>query len=193
MLTFAQKRRYIKNIKDQQNNSTVMIYIYENKQPLNALLDAAVYLSAITLSIVVIAIAISPSFFHTTIQAEDWLWYLLVTLAIITLPMPLNALYFYFMRYYDLCLCHRPAVIVTDVELKIFTPYGGYTTLGWNEIAEFKEGYITKGRQFIYPVYKDDNQNRGRFFKNYIDGILTNYLTMKHDDLLAELRSHLGS
>ena len=156
MLTFAQKRRYIKNIKDQQNNSTVMIYIYENKHPLNALLDAAVYLSAITLSIVVIAIAISPSFFHTTIQAEDWLWYLLVT-------------------------------------LEIFTPYGGYTTLGWNEIAEFKEGYITKGRQFIYPVYKDDNQNRGRFFKNYIDGILTNYLTMKHDDLLAELRSHLGS
>ena len=179
---------------DKRNmNEKVMTYIYENKHPLNALLDAAVYLVAMTLSIIVIAIAISPSFFHTTILAEDWLWYLLVTLAIITLPMPLNALYFFFMRYYDLCLCHRPAVIITDSELKVFTPYGGYTTLGWNEITGFKDGYITKGRQFIYPVYKDDKQNKRRFFKNYIDGILTNYLTMKHDDLLAELKSHLGS
>ena len=152
-----------------------MTYIYENKHLVNALLDAAVYLAAVTLSIIVIAIAISPSFFHTTILAEDWLWYLLVTLAIITLPMPLNALYFFFMRYYDLCLCHRPAVIITDSELKVFTPYGGYTTLGWNEITDFKDGY------------------KRRFFKNYIDGILTNYLTMKHDDLLAELKSHLGS
>ena len=170
-----------------------MTYIYENKHLVNALLDAAVCLAAMTLSIIVIAIAINPSFFHTTILAEDWLWYLLVTLAIITLPMPLNALYFFFMRYYDLCLCHRPAVIITDSELKIFTPYGGYTTIGWNEITAFKDGYITKGRQFIYPVYKDDKQNKRRFFKNYIDGILTNYLTMKHDDLLTELKSHLGS
>ena len=146
-----------------------MTYIYENKHLVNALLDAAVYLAAMTLSIIVIAIAISPSFFHTTILAEDWLWYLLVTLAIITLP------------------------IITDSELKVFTPYGGYTTIGWNEIIEFKNGNITKGRQFIYPVYKDDKQNKRRFFKNYIDGILTNYLTMKHDDLLAELKSHLGS
>lgn len=168
-----------------------MTYIYENKHLVNALLDAAVYLAAMTLSIIVIAIAISPSFFHTTILAEDWLWYLLVTLAIITLPMPLNALYFFFMRYYHLCLCHRPAVIITDSELKVFTPYGGYTTIGWNEIIEFKDGNITKGRQFIYPIYKDNNQNKGRFFKNYVDGILTNYLTMKHDDLLAELKSHL--
>mgnify|MGYP006988860482 CR=1 FL=1 len=65
-----------------------MNYIYEKKHPLNALLDATVYLAAITLSIVVIAIAMSPSFFHTTILAEDWLWFLLITLAIITLPMP---------------------------------------------------------------------------------------------------------
>ena len=149
-----------------------MTYIYENKHLVNALLDAAVYLAAMTLSIIVIAIAISPSFFHTTILAEDWLWYLLV-------------------RYYHLCLCHRPAVIITDSELKVFTPYGGYTTLDWNEIIEFKDGYITKGRQIIYPIYKDNNQNKGRFFKNYVDGILTNYLTMKHDDLLAELKSHL--
>ena len=118
-----------------------MTYIYENKHLVNALLDAAVCLAAMALSVIVIAIALSPSFFHTTILAEDWLWYLLVTLAIIT----------------------------------------------------FKDGYITKGRQFIYPVYKDDKQNKRRFFKNYIDGILTNYLTMKHDDLLAELKSHLGS
>ena len=170
-----------------------MTYIYENKHLVNALLDVVVYLLATVLCIGVIAIAISPSFFHTTILAEDWLWYLLVTLAIITLPMPLNVLYFFFMRYYDLCLCHRPAVIITDSELKVFTPYGGYTTIGWNEIIEFKDGNITKGRQFIYPVYKDDKQNKPRFFKNYIDGILTNYLTMKHDDLLAELKSHLGS
>ena len=34
-----------------------MTYIYENKHPLNALLDAAVYLVAMTLSIIVIAIA----------------------------------------------------------------------------------------------------------------------------------------
>ena len=142
-----------------------MTYIYENKHQVNALLDAAVYLAAMTLSIIVIAIAISPSFFHTTILAEDWL----------------------------LCLCHRPAVIITDSELKVFTPYGGYTTIGWNEISGFKDGHITKGRQFIYPVYKDDKRNKPRFFKNYIDGILTNYLTMKHDDLLAELKSHLGS
>ena len=124
-----------------QDNLIVMTYIYENKHLVNALLDAAVCLAAMALSIIVIAIALSPSFFHTTILAEDWLWYLLVTLAIIT----------------------------------------------------FKDGYITKGRQFIYPVYKDDKQNKRRFFKNYIDGILTNYLTMKHDDLLAELKSHLGS
>lgn len=71
----------------QNMNEKVMTYIYENKHPLNALLDAAVYLVAMTLSIIVIAIAISPSFFHTTILAEDWLWYLLVTLAIITLPI----------------------------------------------------------------------------------------------------------
>lgn len=171
----------------------VMTYIYENKHLVNVLLDAAVCLAAMTLSIIVIAIAISPSFFHTTILAEDWLWYLLVTLAIITLPMPLNALYFYFMRYYDLCLCHRPALIITDSELKVFTPYGGYTTIGWNEIMEFKDGYITRGRQFIYPVYKDDKQNKRRFFRNHIDGILTNFLTMKHDDLLAELKRHLES
>jgi len=48
-----------------------MTYIYENKHLVNALLDAAVYLAAMTLSIIVIAIAISPSFFHTTILAED--------------------------------------------------------------------------------------------------------------------------
>ena len=71
----------------QNMNEKVMTYIYENKHPLNALLDAAVYLVAMTLSIIVIAIAISPSFFHTTILAEDWLWYLLVTPAIITLPI----------------------------------------------------------------------------------------------------------
>ena len=71
----------------QNMNEKVMTYIYENKHPLNALLDAAVYLVAMTLSIIVIAIAISPSFFHTTILAEDGLWYLLVTPAIITLPI----------------------------------------------------------------------------------------------------------
>ena len=70
-----------------QDNLIAMTYIYENKHLVNALLDAAVYLAAMTLSIIVIAIAISPSFFHTTILAEDWLWYLLVTLAIITLPI----------------------------------------------------------------------------------------------------------
>jgi hypothetical protein len=170
-----------------------MTYIYETKHLVNALLDAAVCLAAMTLSIIVIAIAISPSFFHTKILAEDWMWYLLVALAIITLPLPLNALYFYFNRYYDLCLCHRPALIITDSELKVFTPYGGYTTIGWNEIMEFKDGYITRGRQFIYPVYKDDKQNKRRFFRNHIDGILTNFLTMKHDDLLAELKRHLES
>ncbi len=71
----------------QNMNEKVMTYIYENKHPLNALLDAAVFLAATILSMVVIAIAISPSFFHTTISAEDWLWYLLVTPAIITLPI----------------------------------------------------------------------------------------------------------
>ena len=166
--------------------------IYEKRHALKAIWDAVTYLLPMVLGCVIAAIAISPSFFNTTISAPDWLWYSLVAVAVfIILPLSLDVLYFFSVRYYNLCLFKKPALVITDSELHIFSPYRGYTVVRWDEIAEFKDGYLTKLRKFVYPVYKDAMRNKNILRRGYLDGILTDYLTIGYDDLLAELNSHL--
>ena len=166
--------------------------IYEKRHVFKAVVDAVTYLLPTVLGCVITAIAISPSTFNTTISASDWLWYSLVAVAaFIILPLGLNALYFFSVRYYYLCLLKKPALVITDSELHVFSPYRGYTVIKWDEIAEFKDSHLTKFRKLFYPIYKDAKRNKNILLRGYLDGILTDYLTMGYDDLLAELNSHL--
>lgn len=166
--------------------------IYEKRHAIMAIGDAVTFLLPIVLGSVIAAIAISPSFFNTTISAPDWLWYSLVAVAVfIILPLSLNALYFFSVRYYYLCLLKKPALVINDSELHVFSPYRGYTLVRWDEITEFKDGHLTKFRKYVYPIYKDATRNKNILRRGYLEGILTDYLTMGYDDLLVELNSHL--
>ena len=166
--------------------------IYEKRHVVKAVVDAVTYLLPTVLGCMITAIAISPTTFNTTISASDWLWYSLVSVAaFIILPLGLNALYFFSVRYYYLCLLKKPALVITNSELHIFSPYCGYNVIRWDEIAEFKDAQITKLRKCVYPVYKEASRNKNKLRRAYIDGILTDYLTMSQEDLLAELNSHL--
>lgn len=166
--------------------------IYEKRHIFMAAWDAVTCILATVFGAVITAIAISPSTFNTTISAPDWLWYSLVFVAaVIFLPLGLNALYFFGVRYYNLCLLNKPAIVITNSELHIFSPYCGYNVIRWDEIAEFKDAQITKLRKCVYPVYKEASRNKNKFRRAYIDGILTDYLTMSQENLLAELNSHL--
>lgn len=162
--------------------------IYEKRHIMMAAWDAVTYLFGTVFGAVITVIAI----FSTTISAPGWLWYPLVLVAaVIFLPLGLNALYFFGVRYYYLCLLKKPALFITDSELYIFSPYRGYSAIGWDEIAEFKDAQITKFRKCVYPVYKDTTRNKNKFRMVYLDGILTDYLDMPENDLLAELNAHL--
>ena len=166
--------------------------IYEKRHAVKAVGDAVTYLLPTVLGCVITAIAISPSTFNTTISAHDWLWYSLVAIVVfVILPFGLNALYFFSVRYYYLCLLKKPAVVITDSELHIFSPYRGYTVIKWDDIAEFKDSYLTKLRKLVYPVYKDAKRNKNILLRGYLDGILTDCLTMSYYDLLKELNAHL--
>ena len=67
--------------------------IYEKRHALKAIWDAVTYLLPMVLGCVIAAIAISPSFFNTTISAPDWLWYSLVAVAVfIILPLGLSCI-----------------------------------------------------------------------------------------------------
>lgn len=166
--------------------------IYEKRHAVKAVGDAVTYLLPTVLGCVITVIAISPSTFNTTISAHDWLWYSLVAIVVfVILPFGLNALYFFSVRYYYLCLLKKPAVVITDSELYVFSPYRGYTVIKWDDIAEFKDSYLTKLRKLVYPVYKDAKRNKNILLRGYLDGILTDCLTMSYDDLLKELNAHL--
>lgn len=166
--------------------------IYEKRHAVKAVGDAVTYLLPTVLGCVITAIAISPSTFNTTISAHDWLWYSLVAIVVfVILPFGLNALYFFSVRYYYLCLLKKPAVVITDSELHIFSPYRGYTIIRWDDIAEFKDSYLTKLRKLVYPIYKDAKRNKNILLRGYLDGILTDCLTMSYDDLMKELNAHL--
>ena len=146
--------------------------IYEKRHIFMAAWDAVTCILATVFGAVITAIAISPSTFNTTISAPDWL-------------------YFFGVRYYNLCLLNKPAIVITNSELHIFSPYCGYNVIRWDEIAEFKDAQITKLRKCVYPVYKEASRNKNKLRRAYIDGILTDYLTMSQENLLAELNSHL--
>ena len=166
--------------------------IYEKRHVVKAVVDAVTYLLPTVLGCMITAIAISPTTFNTTISASDWLWYSLVSVAaFIILPLGLNALYFFSVRYYYLCLLKKPALVITDSELHVFSPYRGYNVISWDEIAEFKDSHFTKFRKLLYPVYKDAKRNKNILLRGYLDGILTDYLTMKEEYLLEKLNSHL--
>lgn len=166
--------------------------IYEKRHVVKAVVDAVTYLLPTVLGCMITAIAISPTTFNTTISASDWLWYSLVAVAaFIILPLGLNALYFFSVRYYYLCLLKKPALVITDSELHVFSPYRGYNVISWDEIAEFKDSHFTKFRKLLYPVYKDAKRNKNILLRGYLDGILTDYLTMKEEYLLEKLNSHL--
>ena len=155
--------------------------IYEKRHVVKAVVDAVTYLLPTVLGCMITAIAISPTTFNTTISASDWLWYSLVSVAaFIILPLGLNALYFFSVRYYYLCLLKKPALVITDSELHVFSPYRGYNVISWDEIAEFKDSHFTKFRKLLNIL-----------LRGYLDGILTDYLTMKEEYLLEKLNSHL--
>jgi len=101
-------------------------------------------------------------------------------------------IWFLFYRYVDLCMGRKPALIISDCDLQIYTPFGGYTTIRWNEVVNF-ESVHTKTRNLCYPIYKDDTRNKGRylFLNMYRDAILSGYLTISEDELLKILRAHL--
>ena len=101
-------------------------------------------------------------------------------------------IWFLFYRYVDLCMGRKPALIISDSDLQIYTPFGGYTTIRWSEVAYFNNVH-TKTRNICYPIYKDDARNKGRyiFLNLYRDAILSDYLTVSEDELLELLRAHL--
>ena len=101
-------------------------------------------------------------------------------------------IWFLFYRYVDLCMGRKPALIISDSDLQIYSPFGGYTTIRWNEVVNF-ENVHTKTRNLCYPIYKDDTRNKGRylFLNMYRDAILSGYLTISEDELLKILRAHL--
>ena len=142
--------------------------IYEKRHIFMAAWDAVTCILATVFGAVITAIAISPSTFNTTISAPDWLWYSLVFVAaVIFLPLGLNALYFFGVRYYNLCLLNKPAIVITNSELHIFSPYCGYNVIRWDEIAEFKDAQITKLRKCVYPVYKEASRNKNKLRNSF--------------------------
>ncbi len=164
--------------------------IYEKRHPFNAVIDAALYLSGVVLCVTIVAVNIWPSFFNNK-QASNSLVIGLAVMAAFMIPVCLNHLCFLTIRYINLCYRKKPAVIITKEALYMYMPYDGYIVARWEDIVSFKDTRLNRTRNGIYPIYKDDSLNHSVLLRVYIGAILTDYLTMSQDELLAELNSHL--
>lgn len=164
--------------------------IYEKRHPFNAVLDAAVYLSGVVLCVTIVAVTIWPSHFNNK-QASNQLLIGLAVMAALMIPVLLNHLCFLTIRYINLCYRKKPAVIITKDALYMYMPYDGYITAKWEDIVSFKDARLTRYRDGIYPIYRDDSLNHSPLIRIYIGAILTGYLTMSKEDLLTELNCHM--
>ena len=168
--------------------------IYEKKHVFNALMDGAVVLCGLVFSVVVVCAIASPS---TVIHyGYGWVSHALIWLLVVlcVVCFGLSGFYGWFLldRYITLCLGHQPAVIITDNELKIYSPLRGYTDVRWSEIVDFKYVVFTKFRRGYYPVYKDPELNKGTIKKCFTETILTDFLTLPEEQLLEELKKHIN-
>ena len=168
--------------------------IYERKHVLSALLDGAVILGGLVFSVVILCVLWSSPAIHVSGSAavDSALTWMLVVLAVITFC--LSGFYGWFLldRHITLSLGHRPAVVITDDELQIYTPFGGYTSVRWDSISGFKHVVFNKWRRGYYPVYTDPGQNKGIYKKCFTETILTDYLSMPEEQLLEELNRRIS-
>ena len=168
--------------------------IYEKKHVFNALMDGALMLFILVASVAMVCAIASPS---TVIHYDyGWVSHALIWLLVVLLVVcfGLSGFYGWFLadRYITLCLGHKPAVIITDSELKIYSPLRGYTEVNWSEIVDFKYVVFSKFRRGYYPVYKDPELNKGVYKRCFTDTILTDFLTLPKEQLLEELNKRIG-
>lgn len=171
-----------------------MIEIYEKKHVFRAVMDGALMLFILVASVAILCALVSPS---TVIHYDyGWVSHALIWLLVVLLVLIFGLCgfhgWFLLDRYITLCLSHKPAVIMTDSELKIYTPFRGYTEVNWSEIVDFKYVALTKFRRGYYPVYKAPELNKGTYKKCYTETILTDFLTLPDQQLLEELNKHIG-
>ena len=161
--------------------------IYEEKHLFIAAISAVTYLMLIVFGVVLLSIGREAWW-----RFPDWAWICSLVVGGLMIAGALYMMWFQFYRYVDLCMGRKPALIISDSDLQIYTPFGGYTTIRWSEVAYFNNVH-TKTRNICYPIYKDDARNKGRyiFLNLYRDAILSDYLTVSEDELLELLRAHL--
>ena len=161
--------------------------IYEEKHLFSAALNVAIYLCMVVFGIVLLSIGREAWW-----RFPEWEWYCSLVVGALLLIAGTGLICYKIYRYIDLCMARVPAVITSDDELQIYKPFGENTAIKWSEIVDFKVVY-TKDRHICYPVYKDDNRNKGRylFLNLYSDAILSDHLSISEDELLQELKSHL--
>lgn len=168
-------------------DKTIEMEIYEEKHLFIAATSAVTYLMLIVFGVVLLGIGREAWW-----RFPDWAWICSLVVGGLMIAGALYMMWFEFYRYVDLCMGRKPALIISDSDLQIYTPFGGYTTIRWSEVADFNNVH-TKTRNICYPIYKDDARNKGRyiFLNLYRDAILSDYLTVSEDELLELLRAHL--
>ena len=101
------------------------------------------------------------------------------------------------MRYFDLCIKRKPAVVAKKDELLVYLPFARhYLHIDWNDISDF-QAERAKGCSFFYPLYKNaDDYRIPAFFPHRhsgfrIDAVRTKYLEVDKYQLIGILKQYL--
>lgn len=94
-------------------------------------------------------------------------------------------------------ILQRPAVMLDSTSLHVYTPLrNDYTAIGWDEIDLFFCSR-SRGRRFVFPLYKDKSRNRRSLFYTLFpilrtDCLFYGRLEIGENELLDELMKRIG-
>ena len=119
----------------------------------------------------------------------DWAWVCGLVVGAIFVLLGVTILCLRVNRYIKIHAGGIPVAIISKDCLQVFSAFGGYETIYWNEVVDFKI-YYSRGGNSCRPVFKDDSRNRG-IINFYRTALFCSHLTLSEQELLEELKKHI--
>lgn len=134
------------------------------------------------------------TFVERTYEAgyADWLKAVIFTVSAVVILYTVHKLLIKLIRYIDLCVFRKPAAVIKNDALSLYSEYGRkYKNIKWSDINDFC--YISNVETAICPCYKDDDKRKSHLVMMLYrdDYLVTEYLDISESQLFNILKKYM--